>query len=122
MTSWEAAVFTKHSARKLMVSVAQAAGVPWEQCIELGQWAAASLDKSFLLPSEDVRRKRALECMSMPKRYSANARLARVARIKDNQIARMRSYLLARPSLRSGPRYETNWDQMPSYIAAIEGA
>ena len=122
MTSWEAAVFTKHSARKLMVSVAQAAGVPWEQCIELGQWAAASLDKSFLLPSEDVRRKRALECMAMPKRYSANARLARVARIKGNQIARMRSYLLARPSLRSVPRYETNWDQMPSYIASIEGA
>ena len=122
MASWEVAGYTKHSARKLMVSVAQAAGVPWEQCIELGQWAAASLDKSFLLPAEDTRRKRALECMAMPKRYSANARLARVARIKGNQISRMRSYLLARRSLRSGPRHATAWDQMPSYIAAFEGA
>ena len=39
-----------------------------------------------------------------------------------NILSAVRSYLLARPSLRSGPRYETNWDQMPSYIAAIEGA
>ena len=122
MTPLEAARYTKHSARKLMVSVAQASGVPWEQCIELGQWAAASLDNSFLLPAEDVRRKRALECMSMPKRYSANARLARVARIKGNQISRMRSYLLAKPSLRSGPRHDTAWDQMPPYDVSVEGA
>ena len=122
MTPLEAARSTKHSARKLMVSVAQASGVPWEQCIELGQWAAASLDNSFLLPAEDVRRKRALECMSMPKRYSANARLARVARIKGNQISRMCSYLLAKPSLRSGPRHDTDWDQMPPYDVSVEGA
>jgi hypothetical protein len=51
--------YTKHSARKLLVSAAQAAGVPWEMCIELGHWQGTTIDGSFLLPGEDARRKRA---------------------------------------------------------------
>jgi len=31
--------------------------------------------------------------MSLPKRYSANTRIARVARIFNNQMQRMRTYL-----------------------------
>jgi len=93
MSAVTAGSFTKHSARKTMVSVAQAAGCPWEQCLELGHWSSCSLDSTFLLPLETLHRKRALETMSLPKRYSANARIARVARILNNQIQRMRTYL-----------------------------
>ena len=70
--------------------------------------------------AEDARRKHALEIMSMPRRYSANARLLRVARICSNQVQRMSSYLRGRPS--SGPtRYETAWDLMPPYDPEQEG-
>ena len=75
---------TKHSARKTLVSVAQAGGCPWEQCIELGHWKGTSLDNKCLLPSEDVRRKKVLALMPMPARYAVNARIARVARIITN--------------------------------------
>ena len=61
--------------------------------------------------AEDARRKHALQIMNMPKRYSASARLLRVARICGKQVQRMSSYLGGRPS--SGPtRYETAWDLM----------
>ena len=70
--------------------------------------------------AEDARRKHALEIMSMPRRYSANARLLRVARICSNQVQRMSSYLRGR--LSSGPtRYETAWDLMPPYDPEQEG-
>ena len=70
--------------------------------------------------AEDARRKHALEIMSMPRRYSANARLLRVARICSNQVKRMSSYLRGRPS--SGPtRYETAWNLMPPYDPEQEG-
>ena len=76
-----------------MISVAQAAVCPWEQCLELGHWSGCSLDSTFLLPVETLRRKWALETMSLPKHFSGNARIARVARILNNQIQRMRTYL-----------------------------
>ena len=68
MSAVTAANFTRHSARKTMISVAQAAVCPWEQCLELGHWSGCSLDSTFLLPVETLRRKRALETMSLPKR------------------------------------------------------
>lgn len=120
MAAHEAQQYTKHSARKLMVSVAQSAGCPWEQAIELGRWAGTSLEKACVMSAEDTRRKHALEIMNMPKRYSANARLMRVARICGNQVQRMSSYLRSRPP--SGPsRYETAWDLMPQYNPEQEG-
>lgn len=123
MSVLEASRFTKHSARKLMVSVAQAGGCPWEQSVELGHWGPTSLDKSFVLPAEDARRKRALECMAMPKRYSANARIMRVARITGNQVDRIGRYLKLRPLRTSSPcPHHTLWDLMPAYNAAAEGA
>ena len=71
--------------------------------------------------AEDARRKHALEIMSMPRRYSANARLLRVARICGNQAQRMSRYLRGRPS--SGPRrYEKAWDLTLQYNPAQEGA
>jgi hypothetical protein len=39
MSAAQASIITKHSARKTIVSAAQAPGCPWEQCIELGHWA-----------------------------------------------------------------------------------
>ena len=93
MAAHEAQQYTKHSDRKLLVSVAQSAGCPWEQAIELGRWAGTSLDKACVMSAEDARRKHALQIMNMPKRYSANARLMRVARICGNQVQRMSSYL-----------------------------
>ena len=99
--------------------------------IELGRRAGTSLDKSVLMPAEDARRKRALEIMSMPKRYSSNARIQRVARVAGNQVERMARYLRTRPSahsIRRGihaqgimPRYHTACDAMPQYDAKSEG-
>ena len=114
--------YTKQSARKMLVSAAQAGGVPWECCIELGHWSKTSLDSSFLLPAEDVRRKRALECISMPRRYSHNARLARVARIVGNQVSRISTYLALRARSARGAKYDTQWELMPQYCALSEGA
>ena len=122
MTADQASVFTKHSARKTLVSAAQVAGCPWEQCIELGHWAGSALDSSFLLPQEDLRRKKALECMSMPKRYSADARLRRVARIVGNQMERMASYLRSRPPSLGEHAFRTLWALMPPYDKSREGA
>ena len=121
MTAAEAAAFTKHSARKTLVSAAQAAGCPWEQCIELGHWAGSALDTSFLLPQEDLRRKKALECISMPKRYSKDARLRRVARIVGNQVARLGAYLQAKPPSPPGAAFSTRWELMPPYDKLREG-
>ena len=123
MSVTEARRFTKHSARKMMVSVAQAGCCPWEQSVELGHWGSTSLDKSFVLPAEDARRKRSLECMAMPKRYSANARIMRVARIAGNQVHRIGSYLkLRQPRSPSARPHQLLWDLMPAYNAATEGA
>lgn len=111
----------KHSARKTLVSAAQAAGGPWEQCIELSLWAGSVLDDSFLLPQEDLRRKKALECMSMPRRYSADARPRRVARIVGNQMERMAAYLRTRPSPVGAHAFHTSWALMPPYDKSREG-
>jgi len=94
MSTVTAAKLTKHSARKTMVSVAQAAGCPWKHFLELGHWSGCSLDSTFLLPVETLRRKWALETMSLPKHFSGNARIARVARILNEQMQRMRTYLI----------------------------
>ena len=101
---------------------AQVASCPWEQCIELGYWAGSALDSSFLLPQEDLRRKKALECMKMPMRYSADARLRRVARIVGNQMGRMASYLRSRPSSQGGHAFRTLWALMPPYDKSRERA
>lgn len=115
-----AKLYTQQSARKTLVSAAQAAGCPWDQCIELGHWSARSLDSSFLM-CEQARHKRALECMPMPKRYSANVRLCRVARIITNQMRRLTTYLAQRTHVHGPARWDTAWDSIPAYCAAIEG-
>jgi len=123
MSAVTAANFTKHSARKTMVSVAQAAGCPWEQCLELGHWSGCSLDSTFLLPVETLRRKRALEAMSLPKRYSANARIACVARILNNQMQRMRTYLNHPQVLhRRTDDWLPEWHLIPQYDLQSEDA
>ena len=122
MSATQAATITKHSARKTLVSAAQAAGCPWEQCIELGPWAGTALDSSFLLPQEDLRRKKVLECLSMPKRYSADARLRRVARIVGNQIQRLAAYLRAKPPVAAAQTFDTMWELMPQYNRFAEGS
>lgn len=122
MSAAQASIITKHSARKTLVSAAQAAGCPWEQCIELGHWAGTALDSSFLLPQEDLRRKKALECLSMPKRYSADARLRRVARIVGNQIQRLAAYLRAKPPVTGAQAFQTMWELMPQYQQSVEGS
>ena len=120
MSVQEAAQYTKHSLRKTMVCVAQAAGCPWEMCIELGHWSHTCLDKNFLVPAEDLRRKQALACMKMPQRYSANTRVRRVARIIGNQVDRMQQYLQSHPHSRN--RFDTKWELMRPYSKLREGA
>jgi len=123
MSASMAACFSKHSMRKTMVCVAQSAGCPWEQCLELGHWGNCSLDNSFLLPAEDISRKHALDILQMPKRYSANARIARVARIASNQITRMQQYLRhPRVLARAKHDWDVKWELMSQYEHAIEGA
>ena len=53
--------------------------------------------------------------MPMPKRYAANARLWRVARIVGNQMRSIREYLSHRCSITGPPRWDTRWDLMPPY-------
>jgi len=118
MSSTQSATITKHT----LVSTAQPAGCPWEQCIELGHWAGTALDSSFLLPQEHMRRKKALECLSMPKRYSADACLRRVARIVGNQIQRLATYLRAKPPVAAAQTFETMWELMPQYNRFAEGS
>ena len=122
MSVTQASTITKHSARKTLVSAAQAAGCPWEQCIELGHWAETALDSSFLFPQEDMCRKKALECLSMPKRYSADARLRRVARIVGNQIQLLAAYLRARPPVAAAQTFQTMWELMSQYNRSSEGS
>ena len=64
-----AARYTKQSARKTLVSAAQAAGCPWAHCIELGHWKGSDLGTAFYAPAEYLKRKKALECIQMPERY-----------------------------------------------------
>jgi hypothetical protein len=91
--------------------------------VELGHWEPTSLDKSFVMPAEDARRKRASECMTMTKRYSANARVMRVARITGNQVHHIGRHLQLRPPRSPSVRpHHTLWDLMPAYNAATEGA
>jgi hypothetical protein len=61
MSAAQDSIITKYSARKTLVSAAQAAGRPWEKCIKLGHWAGTALDSIFLLTQEDLRRKKILE-------------------------------------------------------------
>ena len=122
MSATQASTITKHSARKTLVSAAQAAGCPWEQCIELGHWSGTALDSSFLLPQEDIRGKKALEWLSMPKQYSADARLRRVARIVGNQIQRLAAYLRAKPPVAAAQTFQTMWELMPQYNHSVEGS
>jgi hypothetical protein len=106
--------YTKHSARKMLVSTAQAGGCPWEQCIELGHWKGTSLDNNCLLPTEIVRRKKALALMPMPARYAVNARIVRVARIITNQVHRLGAYLRLPHSVNRNPQdWTTQWHLMP---------
>jgi len=109
--------YTKHSARKMFVSTAQVGGCPWEQCIELGHWKGTSLDNNCLLPTETVRRKKALALMPMPTRYAANARIVRVARIITNQVHRLGVYLRLPHS-----DWTTQWHLTPQYNRVTEGS
>ena len=115
-----AKTFTKHSARKTMVSLAQAAGCPWETMFELGHWNGATLGAAFVLPAEDLRRKKVLECISLPARYSADARLRRVARITSSQIDRLARYMEARKGSPHAP-FDTRWELVPLSNPAVEG-
>ena len=53
-----AARYTKQSARKTLVSAAQAAGCPWAHCIELGHWKGSDLGTEFYAPAEYLKRKK----------------------------------------------------------------
>ena len=112
MSPPQASIYTKHSLRKMMVSVAQSAGCPFEMCVELGHWSGTCLDRSFLVPAEDLRRKRALECMKMPQRYSANTRIRRVARIVGNQVDRMVDLTYRKSTVRLGRIRLTPYGQL----------
>jgi hypothetical protein len=90
--------------------------------IELGHWAGTALDSSFLLPQEDLRRKKSLECLNMSKRYSADARLRRVARIVGNQIQRLATYLRVKPPVVGAQAFQTMWEVMPQYRQSVEGS
>jgi hypothetical protein len=68
-----------------------------------------------------MRRQKALECLSMPKRYSADARLRRVASIVGNQIHRLAAYLRAKPPV-AAQTFQTMWELMPQYSQSAEGA
>jgi len=122
MSAATAASFTKHSARKTMISVMQAARCPWEQCLELGRWSGCSLDSTFLLPVETPRRKPSFEIMSLPKHYSANARIAHVARILNNQMQRMHTHLNHPQALRRrSDDWPPKWHLIPQYDPRREG-
>jgi hypothetical protein len=122
MSATQASTITKHSVHKTLVSAVQAAGCPWEQCIELGHWAGTALDSSFLLPQEDMCGKKALEWLSRPKRYSAEARLRRIARIVGNEIHRLAPYLGAKPPVAAAQTFQTMWELMPQYNHSAEGS
>jgi len=62
-----------------------------------------------------MRRKKDLECLSMLMRYSADARLRRVARIVGNQIHRLAAYLRTKPPVETPQTFETMWELMPHY-------
>jgi hypothetical protein len=54
----------------------------------------------------------------MPRRYSHNVRLRRVARIVGNQITRLSAFLrLVSPAT----SFDTKRELMPAYSAAVEG-
>jgi len=107
----------------MLVSTAQAGGCPWEQCIELGHWKGTSLDNNCLLPTETVRRKKALALIPMSARYAANARIVRVARIITNQIHRLGAYLRLPHSVNRNPQdWTTQWHLIPQYYRVTESS
>ena len=114
--------FCKHSARKMMLSLAASAGVPWDCQVELGHWSKALLDSSFVLPSETLRRKSCLSAMQMPKIYGQHGRLVRAARIARNQIVRGGEYLHRRAHVSGIDRLTPDWQLVPPYNPAVEGA
>ena len=116
-----AARYTKQSARKTLVSAAQAAGCPWTHCVELGHWKGSDLGTEFYAPAEDLRRKKALECMQMPKRYSQHARIKRVCKIVGNQVTRISAYLHTRTGILPPQLWDTDWQAMPPYDSNVEG-
>lgn len=75
---------------------------------------------AFVLPAEDLRRKKALECISLPARYSSDARLRRVARITSNQIDRLARYMEARKESPYSP-FDTRWELVPLFNPVVEG-
>ena len=87
---------------------------PYTRQVELGHWGHATLDKTLLLPGEDLRRKHALACVDLPARYSADARIRRVARILTNQLHRLGKYLEAKRRT-SFPAFDTRWDLVPLF-------
>ena len=117
MSAEEADLYTKHSARKTIVSLAQAGGCPWETQVELGHWGHSSLDRTLLLPAEDLRRKHSLACLDLPARYSCDARVRRVARILIQQLKRLAGYLVAKSGAGFG-RFDTRWELVPLYHPA----
>lgn len=116
-----AARYTKQSARKTLVSAAQAAGCPWTHCVELGHRKGSDLGTDFYAPAEDLKRKKALDCMQMPKRYSQHARIKRVCKIVGNQITRISAYLHTRTGISPPDLWNTDWQAMPPYDSHAEG-
>jgi hypothetical protein len=58
----------------------------------------------------------------MTKRYSADTRLRRLARIVGNQILRLAVYLRARPPVAGAPAFQTMWELMPQFRQSLEGS
>ena len=96
--------------------------MPWDCQVELGHWSKALLDSSFVLPSETLRRKSCLSAIQTPKIYGQHGRLVRAARIARNQIVRGAEYLNRRAHVSGAERLTPDWQLVPPYNPAVEGA
>jgi hypothetical protein len=109
----DTAEFTRHSVRHVLPTASAARDKPLEWQIEIRRWCGCSVYRQGLIAEQELKTKRALEIMTMPTRYSAEAATQRSIRIMKTEISVMREYISA-VGVDSLPWFE-GWDKLPRH-------
>ena len=82
----DAALFTKHSARHVLMEVASHRGESWLRQVEIGRWSGSTAQDPDLTPQQRVNWHHQLKAAVMPDNYAPMGKVQRVLGILNDQM------------------------------------
>ena len=110
LTQQALADITRHGPRHVLPTASAARGKPFEHQVEIGRWSGCSVYRQGLLAPEALRTKHALNIMTMPATYSAEAATKNAIRIMKDEMRAIRSNVA---SMGNDLPASGGWDRLP---------